>query len=59
MEAEPFDTDALALALRALQAQGSYVSISRMYKKSRESWLEVGERLPERWTEFLDSLKVA
>jgi DNA-binding SARP family transcriptional activator len=59
MEAEPFDTNVLALALRALQAQGSYVSISRMYKKSRETWLEVGERLPERWTEFLDSLKVA
>jgi tetratricopeptide (TPR) repeat protein len=59
MEAEPFDTDALALALRALEAQGSYASISRMYKRSRETWLEVGERLPDKWTEFLGSTKVA
>jgi DNA-binding SARP family transcriptional activator/tetratricopeptide (TPR) repeat protein len=59
MEAEPFDTDALALALRALQAQGSYVSISRMYKRSRETWLEVGERLPDKWIDFLGSTKVA
>jgi DNA-binding SARP family transcriptional activator/tetratricopeptide (TPR) repeat protein len=59
MEAEPFDTDALALALRALEAQGSYASISRMYKRSRETWLEVGERLPDRWTDFLGSTKVA
>ncbi len=59
MQAEPFDTDALALALRALQAQGSYVSISRMYKKSRETWLEVGERLPDKWLDFLGSTKVA
>jgi DNA-binding SARP family transcriptional activator/tetratricopeptide (TPR) repeat protein len=59
MEAEPFDTDALALALRALQAQGNYNSISRMYKRSRETWLEVGERLPDRWIDFLGSTKIA
>ncbi len=53
LEAEPYDADALALALRALQAQGSYASISRMYKRSQATWLEVGEKLPERWTEFL------
>jgi tetratricopeptide (TPR) repeat protein len=59
IEAEPFDTDALALALRALQAQGSYGSISRIYKRSQETWLEVGERLPERWTDFLGTTQVA
>jgi DNA-binding SARP family transcriptional activator len=53
LETEPYDADALAIALRALQAQGSYTSISRMYKRSRATWLEVGERLPERWREFL------
>jgi DNA-binding SARP family transcriptional activator len=53
LEAEPFDSDVLALALRALHAQGSYSSLSRIYKRSRETWLEVGERLPERWSEFL------
>jgi tetratricopeptide (TPR) repeat protein len=55
LESEPFDTSALVLALRALQAQGNYVGISRMYKRSRETWLEVGEHLPERWTEFLEA----
>jgi DNA-binding SARP family transcriptional activator/tetratricopeptide (TPR) repeat protein len=59
MEAEPFDTSALALALRALQAQGNYNSISRMYKRSRETWLEVGERLPDKWIDFLGSTEVA
>jgi DNA-binding SARP family transcriptional activator/tetratricopeptide (TPR) repeat protein len=59
MEAEPFDTSALALALRALQAQGNYNSISRMYKRSRETWLEVGERLPDKWIDFLGSTQVA
>jgi tetratricopeptide (TPR) repeat protein len=59
LQVEPFDTNALALALRALQAQGNYVSISRMYKRSRLTWLEVGERLPERWLDFLDAAEVA
>jgi tetratricopeptide (TPR) repeat protein/DNA-binding SARP family transcriptional activator len=59
MEAEPFDTSALALALRALQAQGNYNSISRMYKRSRDTWLEVGERLPDKWIDFLGSTEVA
>jgi DNA-binding SARP family transcriptional activator len=59
MEAEPFDTDALALALRALQAQGNYNGILRIYKRSRETWLEVGERLPDKWIDFLGSTKVA
>ncbi len=53
LKAEPFDGAVLAVALRALKAQGSYKSISRMYKQSKETWLEVGERLPEHWTEFL------
>jgi DNA-binding SARP family transcriptional activator/tetratricopeptide (TPR) repeat protein len=59
MEAEPFDTAALALALRALQAQGNYNSISRIYKRSRATWLEVGERLPDKWLDFLGSTEVA
>ncbi len=59
LEVEPFDTDALALALRALRAQGNYVSIQRMYRRSRETWLEVGERLPDRWTDFLEMPRVA
>ncbi len=58
LEAEPFDTEALAIALRALQAQGSYTSISRMYKRSRYTWLEVGEKLPEHWTEFLSQVQI-
>jgi DNA-binding SARP family transcriptional activator/tetratricopeptide (TPR) repeat protein len=59
MEAEPFDTAALALALRALQAQGNYNGISRIYKRSRATWLEVGERLPDKWLDFLGSTEVA
>jgi hypothetical protein len=30
-----------------------------MYKRSRETWLEVGERLPDKWIDFLGSTKVA
>ena len=59
LEVEPFDACALALALRALQALGNYVSIGRMYKRSRETWLEVGEHLPDRWTDFLSAPRVA
>ena len=59
MEAEPFDTAALALALRALQAQGNYNGISRIYKRSRATWLEVGERLPDKWIDFLGSTQFA
>jgi DNA-binding SARP family transcriptional activator/tetratricopeptide (TPR) repeat protein len=59
MEAEPFDTSALALALRALQVQGNYNGISRIYKRSRATWLEVGERLPDKWIDFLGSTQVA
>jgi tetratricopeptide (TPR) repeat protein len=55
LEADPFDPDALSLTIRALQAQGSYNSISKLYQRSKATWLEVGERLPELWTEFLES----
>jgi tetratricopeptide (TPR) repeat protein len=53
LEVDPYDADALTLALRALQAQGNFSSLSKIYQRSRETWLEVGEHLPERWTEFL------
>ncbi|NJK46788.1 MAG: hypothetical protein HC933_23300, partial [Pleurocapsa sp. SU_196_0] len=59
LDAEPFDTDALMVTLRALRAQGSYNSISRMYARTRETWLEVGERLPESWSEFLSAARAA
>ncbi len=56
---EPFDTESLALALQALRVQSNYVSISRVYSRSRQNWLEVGEQLPKRWTDFLKQMQVA
>ncbi|NJK43735.1 MAG: hypothetical protein HC933_05130 [Pleurocapsa sp. SU_196_0] len=56
---KPFDQAALALVLRALQKQKDYVGISRLYKRAIQSWLEVGEPLPQRWTDFLNSIKAA
>ncbi|AZI44270.1 hypothetical protein EHF33_15375 [Deinococcus psychrotolerans] len=50
---EPYDLDHLRLTLHALRAASNHKSLSREYAAARARFLEIGERLPERWTEFL------
>ncbi|EYB67241.1 hypothetical protein DEIPH_ctg046orf0043 [Deinococcus phoenicis] len=52
-EANPYDLAALALTLNALRAAGNHRSLGRFYHAARQRLLEVGERLPEEWTTFL------
>lgn len=54
LEAEPYDLGVLNLGLRALRASNNHRSLARAYLAARERMLEVGESLPEQWTEFLE-----
>jgi len=53
LDAEPYDLDILRLALKALRTAGNHRSLSRVYGAAHARLREVGERLPERWSEFL------
>jgi cytochrome c556 len=53
LEAEPYDTEALTLTLRALEAVGDTAGLVRVYAASRTRFDEVGEQLPEAWQDFL------
>ena len=53
LEAEPYDTDALTLTLRALESVGDSAGLARVYAASRTRFDEVGEQLPESWQDFL------
>ncbi len=53
LEADPYDHEALALALRALQQDKNLGAAERFYQQQRQRFSEVGERLPERWDDFL------
>jgi hypothetical protein len=57
LEANPFDRDALALSLRALEANGDVANAKRVYAKVRSSFEEIGETLPESWLEFTKQLR--
>jgi tetratricopeptide (TPR) repeat protein len=53
LEAEPYDTEALTLTLRALESVGDTAGLVRVYAASRARFDEVGEQLPETWQDFL------
>jgi len=53
-EADPYDLESLRLTLRALRAGGNHKSLKSAYTRARTGLLEIGEVLPERWTEFLE-----
>ncbi|MER3480901.1 MAG: hypothetical protein C4327_10590 [Meiothermus sp.] len=53
LEADPYDLEALRLALEALHRTHNHKSLSRLYEEARARMLEVGERLPTSWAEFL------
>ena len=53
LEADPYDAEALTICLHALAAVGNSAGLGRLYRRSREHFAEVGERLPETWEAFL------
>jgi tetratricopeptide (TPR) repeat protein len=52
--ADPYDLESLRLTLRALRASGNHKGLKSTYARARTDVLEIGEILPERWTEFLE-----
>lgn len=53
LEADPYDREALALGVRSLQATGNISGLERFYRQGLERFAEVGERLPQAWSDFL------
>jgi DNA-binding SARP family transcriptional activator len=54
LEAEPYDLQALELGLRAAQAAEDGPEAHSLYSKARKRFGEVGEPLPESWTQWLE-----
>jgi tetratricopeptide (TPR) repeat protein len=54
-QADPYDLEHLRLTLRALRAGSNHKSLTRAYEKARTNLLEIGETLPERWSDFLEA----
>ncbi|MER3482219.1 MAG: hypothetical protein C4332_02715 [Meiothermus sp.] len=54
LEANPYDSQALALGLKALRRSRDANAAGRFYAAYRLSYAEVGERLPERRKDFLE-----
>ncbi|PYE53925.1 hypothetical protein DES52_107183 [Deinococcus yavapaiensis KR-236] len=53
LDADPYDLKALELSLRAQGILGKPKGQKRTYEWARSRLLEVGERLPETWADFL------
>ena len=58
LEADPYDLESLRLTLNALRANRNHRSLGRVYAQARARLAEVGEALPEGWSDFL-ALKIA
>jgi hypothetical protein len=56
LQAEPYEAKYLSLCLRALRANNNHKTMGRIYRKARERFAEVGEQLPEGWSDFLGAL---
>ena len=54
LEADPYDLEALELGLLALRSTDNHRSLNRVYQEAKERFLEIAERLPERWQDFLN-----
>ncbi len=55
VEADPYDRRSLRVYLTALRRLSNHRTLARHYQAARAVLEEVGERLPERWQEFLDA----
>jgi hypothetical protein len=56
LEADPYDREALALGVRSLQATRNIGGLEHFYRQGLERFAEVGERLPEVWSDFVATL---
>lgn len=56
IEAEPYEARYLGLCLAALRAANNHKSLTRLYREAQERFAEVGQGLPEAWTDFLLTL---
>lgn len=54
LEADPYNTQYLVVALKALRNCDNYRTLGRVYDEARVSFAELGERLPKTWTVFLE-----
>ena len=54
-DADAYDLQALRLTISALRAAKNHKTLSRVYNQSREGLLEIGEVLPMRWQDFLET----
>ena len=54
LEADPYNAPYLRLTLQALQNCNHLRTLGRVYDKAREHFAELGERLPDTWTTFLE-----
>lgn len=52
--ADPYDLENLRLTLRALRGSDNHKGLKSTYARARSALFEIGEALPERWTEFLE-----
>ena len=50
---DPFDTAALRLTIEGLRAARAHRRLARVYADAKARFLEVGERLPDSWQDFL------
>ena len=53
--ADVYDLEALRLTLKALRALQNHKTLARVYTQSCKQFLEIGEVLPERWQDFLET----
>ena len=53
--ADPYDLENLHLTLRALRAADNHKGLKSTYARARTGLLEIGEVLPERWADFLET----
>jgi tetratricopeptide (TPR) repeat protein len=55
LEMNPYDLEVLQLSIQAFQACENYKTLGRVYTDARERLADVGETLPERWQDFLET----
>jgi tetratricopeptide (TPR) repeat protein len=55
LEMNLYDLGHLRLCIQALKASDNYKTLGRVYSDARERLNDVGETLPERWQDFLET----
>ena len=55
LDYDPYHKDYLKLGLQAFRLSNNHKSLNRLYLEAKERFLEVGEKLPQQWQDFLMS----